>query len=65
MIPAEHPHLQKLVRHQIAVFPEHEEFLRERFASVSAPGWLFIEEMAAKVLQIAGDRLERVCADYR
>jgi len=65
MIPAEHPHIQKLVRHQIAVFPEHEEFLRDRFASVSASGWLFIEEMAAKVLQIAGDRLDLVCADYR
>ena len=45
MIPAEHPHIQKLVRHQIAVFPEHEEFLRDRFATVSASGWLFIEEM--------------------
>jgi 2-polyprenyl-3-methyl-5-hydroxy-6-metoxy-1,4-benzoquinol methylase len=65
MIPAAHLHIRKLVQHQILVFPEHEAFLRDRFSSVSETGWLFIEEIAAKVMQIAGDRLDLVCEDYR
>jgi Methyltransferase domain len=65
MIPAAHRHIRKLFQHQILVFPEHEAFLRDRFSSVSETGWLFIEEIAAKVLQIAGDRLDLVCEDYR
>jgi 2-polyprenyl-3-methyl-5-hydroxy-6-metoxy-1,4-benzoquinol methylase len=65
MIPAGHPHVLKLVQHQIRAFPEHEGFLRERFSSVSETGWLFIEDIAAKVLQVAGERLDMVCADYR
>jgi 2-polyprenyl-3-methyl-5-hydroxy-6-metoxy-1,4-benzoquinol methylase len=65
VIPAAHHHLRKLVQHQITVFPEHEAFLRDRFSSVSETGWFFIEEMAAKVLQIAGDRLDLICEDYR
>jgi len=65
MIPAGHPHVGKLVQHQLRVFPEHEGFLRERFSSVSDAGWLFIEDIAAKVLQVAGERLDRVCEDYR
>jgi hypothetical protein len=65
MIPAAHPHVRKLVQHQILAFPEHEGFLKDRFSSVSETGWLFIEEMAAKVMQIAGDRLDLMCEDYR
>jgi 2-polyprenyl-3-methyl-5-hydroxy-6-metoxy-1,4-benzoquinol methylase len=65
MIPATHPHIRTLVQRQILAFPEHEAFLRERFSSVTETGWLFVEEIAATVMQIAGDRLDRVCEDYR
>jgi SAM-dependent methyltransferase len=65
MIPAAHLHVRKLIEHQILAFPEHEAFLRDRFSAVSETEWLFIEEMAAKVMQIAGDRLDLVCEDYR
>jgi 2-polyprenyl-3-methyl-5-hydroxy-6-metoxy-1,4-benzoquinol methylase len=65
MIPAAHPHIRKLVQHQILAFPEHENFLRDRFSSVSETGWLFIEEIASTVMQIAGDRLDSMCEDYR
>jgi hypothetical protein len=65
MIPTTHSHVRKLFQHQILAFPEHEAFLRDRFAAVSETGWLFIEEVAEKVMQIAGDRLDRMCDDYR
>jgi 2-polyprenyl-3-methyl-5-hydroxy-6-metoxy-1,4-benzoquinol methylase len=65
MIPHGFPQLEKLVAHQLAVFPGHEPFLQKRFSAVSRGDLLFAEEIAGKVIQIAGERLDSVCEDYR
>jgi 2-polyprenyl-3-methyl-5-hydroxy-6-metoxy-1,4-benzoquinol methylase len=65
MIPTGFPHLEKLVAHQLAIFPGHEPFLQKRFSAVDRSGLIFAEEIAAKVIQIAGEHLDGVCEDYR
>jgi 2-polyprenyl-3-methyl-5-hydroxy-6-metoxy-1,4-benzoquinol methylase len=65
MIPAGLPYLGKLIAHQLSAFPEHDSYLSRRFSELSGAEWNFAERIAEKVLQIAGDRLDRVCEDYR
>jgi 2-polyprenyl-3-methyl-5-hydroxy-6-metoxy-1,4-benzoquinol methylase len=65
MIPSGFPHLQKLLERQLAIFPEHQSFLDKRFSEVSAAGFRFIDEIAEKVTEIAGNDLSGVCEDYR
>jgi 2-polyprenyl-3-methyl-5-hydroxy-6-metoxy-1,4-benzoquinol methylase len=65
MIPARFPRLSRMVGRQLAVFPEHEAFLRKRFASLGDAEFGFAEQIAEKILQIAGPHLESICEDYR
>jgi 2-polyprenyl-3-methyl-5-hydroxy-6-metoxy-1,4-benzoquinol methylase len=65
MIPSGLPHLEKLVAHQLAMFPEHVFFLTNRFSALTGAEYQFADRIAEKIIQIAGCHLERVCADYR
>jgi len=59
------PCLEKLVAHQLSVFPEHSSYLTKRFSELSGAEWNFAERIAGNVIKIAGDNLARVCEDYR
>jgi 2-polyprenyl-3-methyl-5-hydroxy-6-metoxy-1,4-benzoquinol methylase len=65
MIPSGLPHLERLVAHQLSVFPEHVAFLTKRFSALSGPELSFGELIAEKITQIAGSHLDRICEDYR
>ena len=60
--PGAGPSLQRLIDSQLGVFPEHESFLRRRFAGGSDP---FCESLAATIADIAGPNLSALCEDYR
>jgi 2-polyprenyl-3-methyl-5-hydroxy-6-metoxy-1,4-benzoquinol methylase len=65
MVPDAYPHLQRVIARQLAVFAEHADFLRGRFAG-SEPGELaFADAMAQKIAAIAGGHLDEACEDYR
>jgi 2-polyprenyl-3-methyl-5-hydroxy-6-metoxy-1,4-benzoquinol methylase len=65
MIPSGLPHLARLVGSQLAVFPEHISFLSKRFSALSGTEFNFAEQIAEKIIQIAGVNLDRICTDYR
>jgi 2-polyprenyl-3-methyl-5-hydroxy-6-metoxy-1,4-benzoquinol methylase len=65
MIPNHHVSLAHVVQRQLAAFPDHRSFMEKRFAEMSADDFGFAEEIAQRIVQIAGDALDRVCADYR
>jgi 2-polyprenyl-3-methyl-5-hydroxy-6-metoxy-1,4-benzoquinol methylase len=65
LIPRAYPCLLGLVERQLAVFPDHADFLRRRFSDVDSNALVFAEGIAEKVTQIAGERIDRVCDDYR
>ena len=65
MIPSGLPNLERLVAHQLSAFPEHGSFLTKRFSALSGAEMNFSERIAEKVIQIAGDGVDRVCEDYR
>ena len=60
-----YPNLAKMVRYQLAAFPEHESYFERRFAGMDEARFQFDEDIAEKVLRIAGPKIERVCDDYR
>lgn len=64
MIPPGFPQLEKMVERQLAAFPGHRSFLRKRFSSAGKGELIFAEEIAGKVMQIAGENLDRICEDY-
>lgn len=62
---ASRPSLAKLVRHQLAAWPDHEKYLTRRFKD-DAPEFLDrTEEVASLALQLIGDDVETYCADYK
>jgi 2-polyprenyl-3-methyl-5-hydroxy-6-metoxy-1,4-benzoquinol methylase len=65
MIPPGLPYLERLVAQQLSAFPEHGPFLTKRFSALRGAELNFAERIAGKVIQIAGDSLDRVCEDYR
>ena len=65
MIPEGLPHLHKLIAHQLSAFPDHGSYLRKRFSEQGGAELKFAEGIAKKVIQIAGDKLDIVCDDYR
>jgi len=65
MIPSICPNLGLLAQRQLAAFPEHCAYLEKRFADVTPDGLAFAEEIAGKVLRIAGPDLDRICEDYK
>ena len=64
MIPSGFPQLEKLLERQLAAFPAHGSFLQKRFSSAGRGELIFAEEIADKVMQIAGSNLDRICEDY-
>jgi len=65
MIPSGFPYLEKLIGRQLAAFPGHRSFLEKRFSPAGRVDFTFDEEIAEKVIQIAGKNLDRICEDYR
>jgi 2-polyprenyl-3-methyl-5-hydroxy-6-metoxy-1,4-benzoquinol methylase len=65
MIPSGLPFLEQLLARQLSVFPEHSSYLTRRFSEISGAELTFAERIAKKVIQIAGNHLDRVCEDYR
>ncbi len=65
MVPEAHPHLRHVLSRQLVVFAEHADFLRRRFDGLEPADLAFADVMAAKIATIAGDRLDRICEDYR
>ncbi len=60
-----YPRLSLLLRHQLAVFPEHRSYLQRRFAGCDEHHLGLADDVADKVLRIAGDAAHRMCEDYR
>ncbi len=56
------PSLERIVQAQLAAWPEHDDFLRKRFAATELG---FAERVASLALRLAGDDLPRICADYK
>ena len=61
----EYPALADLVSRQIAVFPDHREYLEKRFADSPAPSLRFADEISAKIGCIAGADIGRIVEDYK
>lgn len=64
MIPSGYNHLQFLIARQLTAFPSHAPFLVKRFSSLDADSLRFADEIAEKIIQIAGEQLDRICDDY-
>jgi len=60
--PGAGPALKRLIAAQLSAFPEHEGFLRRRFAAGADD---FCESLATIIETIAGEDLARLCEDYR
>ena len=65
MVPERCANLSKVLQRQLAVFPEHGEYLAKRFADADEADLEFSDQVAGMVLQIAGAGLDRICEDYR
>jgi 2-polyprenyl-3-methyl-5-hydroxy-6-metoxy-1,4-benzoquinol methylase len=65
MIDPAYPHLARMVALQVAAFPEHEEYLRKRFANADAGHMRLVDGLAELIFKVAGDEIETICADYR
>jgi SAM-dependent methyltransferase len=65
LIPAGYANLMRMLDTQLAVFPQHEQFLASRFASVDQSNLTFSDEIAGLVLRIADPSIEAICEDYR
>lgn len=60
-----YPSLLALVSRQLEVFPDHRAFLQKRFSTATFDDLQFSEEMAEKILRIAGTNLTQICRDYK
>ena len=58
-------HLDKAYRAQLAVWPEHANFLQTRFADDSPEFLERTDQVAKLALVLADDRLDEFCRDYR
>src|SRR5262245_33157682 len=67
MIPAieRYPSLARLVERQLAVFPEHKDYMERRFANKSEARFQFDDFVADKILRIAQDEVDVFCEAYR
>jgi len=65
MIPASAPKLAELLAAQLQVFPEHEGYLRRRFAGCSAEHLAFCEVLAGLLARICGQDVRSMCEGYR
>ena len=59
------PYLQRIVAAQLLVWPQHEDYLRGHFEGLDETILIISEEVAELVLQLAGERLEEFCEDYK
>ena len=57
--------LARLLDAQVAVFPEHETFLRKRLDAADAAEAEFLDDVAEMVLRSTDGRLEDYCKGYR
>jgi 2-polyprenyl-3-methyl-5-hydroxy-6-metoxy-1,4-benzoquinol methylase len=65
VIPSAYPALRNLVERQLAAFPEHDTFLSRRFSAATPESFAFANQIATKILQIAGSNVDGMCRDYR
>ncbi|HEX4532743.1 MAG TPA: class I SAM-dependent methyltransferase [Rhizomicrobium sp.] len=67
MLPTskEYPKLVALIDRQLAVFPDHREYLERRFNNSSVASLQFCNEIAGMVERIAGTHLDKVLENYR
>ncbi len=65
IIPAQYGALVDLTNRQLAVFPEHKGYIQKRFAHAGAADFVFADEIAQKIFQIADPQVDRICEDYR
>ena len=56
---------RRLVEGQLAVWPEHRDFLARSFAERDAPALTIGEETAAQVMALVETRLDEYCRGYR
>jgi 2-polyprenyl-3-methyl-5-hydroxy-6-metoxy-1,4-benzoquinol methylase len=66
-IPAACPLLARIVESQLAVFPEHADYLATRYADQDEPQFRFDEATAGQIVTIAerGSGLRQYCEDYK
>ncbi len=65
MVPDAYPHLQHVIARQLGAFAAHADFLHRRFDQLAPAQLAFADAVAQKIVRIAGDRLDAMCADYR
>jgi 2-polyprenyl-3-methyl-5-hydroxy-6-metoxy-1,4-benzoquinol methylase len=65
IVSASYANLSRMIEVQLKVFPQHERFLANRFASMPESHLSFSDEIAGLVLKIADPSIETVCEDYR
>jgi 2-polyprenyl-3-methyl-5-hydroxy-6-metoxy-1,4-benzoquinol methylase len=65
LVPPAYGNLSRMIAAQLAVFPQHERFLKSRFAAADEAELAFSDEIARLVLKIADPSIEAVCEDYR
>jgi len=65
MVPERFESLSRVLAMQLAVFPEHQDYLERRFAEANPAAMEFAEELARMIETICGHRLRTVCEDYR
>lgn len=65
MVLPEFPHLARVMAAQVAHWPEHAAFLTKRVAEQAPAALIMADEIAGLVLELAGNGLDELCADYR
>lgn len=65
MIPSRHATLSSLLAEQLAVFPEHRNYLERRFAGMSKERFAFAEALAQMVTRVIGAPVAAYAEDYR
>jgi SAM-dependent methyltransferase len=62
---AGYPNIGRIVDRLLAIWPEHEKYVRTRFAGDDAAFLARMEQVSGLILTIVGDELELYCNDYR
>jgi ubiquinone/menaquinone biosynthesis C-methylase UbiE len=65
MIDKAYPDLARMVELQLAVFPDHADYLARRFAGMSQAHMRFTDDVAGLVLRIGGSGIDTICEDYK
>ena len=64
IVDQKYPSLSELLTAQLKTTPAQEKFFIKRFQSIEDDELAFLDELAANVMRLTGDRVDDFCADY-